>query len=363
MSCIPQKNADQHDLKRLNKFYTLGELLQGNDREFVSAAYQALLGRKADDDGLATYTSLLLDGKSRVEVLIALRCSKEGKTYAADVAGLDAATSFVELLAHSDNTFICCTFQTLLLRPIDTNACLSYGQQLRNSVPRLLLLSDIRNSVECKSKDAVALEMEGIAKLDQSAFTSKFRSSAAISSDSTDESVPAPPVSPVKLMNWGDRHFIHGLYQILLAREADAVELKKHETRLKSGASRLDIIRTVIESDERHLRRTMLHQLGSAISDLQLLRQPILGRAARLRSEQLDRDVEKKRVQMLEYQLLVMKQQFKHQLEAVSKQSVNVDENGAEKKRVLKLNQLSPLARDIYFQIKTGLEEHEEHGV
>jgi hypothetical protein len=34
-----------------------------------------------------------------------------------------------------------------------------------------------------------------------------------------------------------------------------------------------------------------------------------------------------------------------------------------EKRRAIKLNQLSPLARDIYFQIKNGLTKRNEGGV
>ena len=117
------------------------------------------------------------------------------------------------------------------------------------------------------------------------------------------------------------------------------------------------------QSEERQARRKMLGQLDSAVEDLQLQRQTFFGRAARLRGEKLERLVETQRIKMMEYQLAAMSQQLKRRIETVSKQTANTDESRSENKRVLKLNQLSPLARDIYFQIKTGLEEHEENGI
>lgn len=344
----------------LNNFFTLSGLLQGNDQQFVTDAYQALLGRRVDSGGLNTYTSLLLDGKSRVELLVEMRRSAEGKAHAAYVLGLDATTSLVELLAHQDKAFISCAFQTLLCRPVDANAFAGYGKELSNGVTCLHLLSEVRKSDEFKSRNAIALEIEQIAQPGQAVAAAN--NDADMRAGIDDNAIPALPTSAAQLLNFGDRQFIHGVHLLLLARIAHDDELENYLSRLKSGTTKVEITHAIGQSKERHARRIMLHQLNATLEDLQLQQQPFLGRAARLRREKLDRLVETQRIKMMEYQLAAMSLQVKRQLETLSKQTASADQNRLENKRVLRLNQLSPLARDIYFQIKTGLEEREENG-
>ncbi|MDI9273457.1 methyltransferase domain-containing protein [Stenotrophomonas sp. PFBMAA-4] len=65
--------ADKHQ-------YTLQELLQYEDMDFVDNAYRAMLGRPVDQDALAMYTQRLRDGSiTKLEVLGALRWSREGE--------------------------------------------------------------------------------------------------------------------------------------------------------------------------------------------------------------------------------------------------------------------------------------------
>ncbi|MBD7955308.1 methyltransferase domain-containing protein [Stenotrophomonas sp. Sa5BUN4] len=65
--------ADKHQ-------YTLQELLQYEDVDFVDNAYRAMLGRPVDQDALAMYTQRLRDGSiTKLEVLGALRWSLEGE--------------------------------------------------------------------------------------------------------------------------------------------------------------------------------------------------------------------------------------------------------------------------------------------
>ncbi len=360
MSPLFDQHKDRQDW--LNKFVTLDQLLQGNDQQFVEGAYQALLGRGADIGGLDTYTSLLLDGKSRVELLIELRRSAEGKAHAAYVVGLDVATSLVELLAHQDDAFLSCTFQTLLARPIDASALKGYGGQLRKGVARLDLLAEIRLSSESKSKDSLAHEIARIAQGSEDAQRVKPEAGLDVNPDTVGDNIPESPTSAAQLMQRGGAQFIHGVHQILFARAAHKFELHDYLTRLQSGVSRLDVVRAVIQSEERHARCAMLAQLDAAIKDLQLQQQPLLGRAARERGEKLDRLVEKQKLQMMQTQLAAMNQQMKRHIEILNKKTANSVTTYQGKKRVLKPEQLSPLARDIYFQLKSGLGASEEDG-
>lgn len=70
---------------------TLPELLACHDQQFVCCAYQTLLGREPDPEGLGYYLGRLRMGFSKIQILAQLRLSNEGKTYAAKLPGLDTA--------------------------------------------------------------------------------------------------------------------------------------------------------------------------------------------------------------------------------------------------------------------------------
>lgn len=68
----------------------LPELLELEDRDFVHAAYWAVLHREPDDGGINTYLSLLRGGKSKLEILEFLRHSPEGRSKSTSLPGLYA---------------------------------------------------------------------------------------------------------------------------------------------------------------------------------------------------------------------------------------------------------------------------------
>lgn len=70
---------------------TLGQLLACHDQQFVVCAYQTLLGRAPDSEGLDYYVGRIRTGFSKIQILAQLRLSNESKTYAANLPGLDAA--------------------------------------------------------------------------------------------------------------------------------------------------------------------------------------------------------------------------------------------------------------------------------
>jgi len=359
MSPSSEQQNDDQTFRR--KFFTLAELLQGNDQQFVSDAYLALLGRAADEGGLGSYTDLLLDGKSRVEVLVDLQRSAEGKANRVDVVGLAPATSLAELLAYDDAAFISCAFQTFLCRPVDGAAYIGYGGQLHRGMLRLDLLSEIRDSDEFKSKNALAHEIERISEGGQGAQIFAANDGAAERPGDEEEPILAPPVLVSELANLSDTQFVHSVYQILLARIADDGELEEYQARIRSGISRINIMRAIKQLDERQSRRTMLLDLNTAIEDSTLKRQQILGRAARSRCEKLDREIDKQKIKMMQKQLAETTLRLKDQIEKLKKDAVKFAASRSGKQRALEFNQLSPLAQGIYFQIKNGLEEREEN--
>jgi Membrane-bound metallopeptidase len=75
---------------------TLEELIAHHDQQFVRCAYQTLLGRAPDSEGLGYYLGRLRTGISKIRLLKQIRFSVEGKTHAAELPGLDAAIQLYE---------------------------------------------------------------------------------------------------------------------------------------------------------------------------------------------------------------------------------------------------------------------------
>lgn len=67
------------------------ELLAHHDQHFVQCAYQSLLGRAPDPEGMRYYLGRLRTGISKIQILAQLRTSSEGKTYKTKLPGLNKA--------------------------------------------------------------------------------------------------------------------------------------------------------------------------------------------------------------------------------------------------------------------------------
>jgi SAM-dependent methyltransferase len=77
--------------------YHVKELLEYRDREFIHAAYWAVLQREPDDGGSNTYLRLLREGTSKIEILEFLRDSPEGRLAEAPVAGLSTQARLLKM--------------------------------------------------------------------------------------------------------------------------------------------------------------------------------------------------------------------------------------------------------------------------
>jgi SAM-dependent methyltransferase len=74
---------------RIDASYTLDELLKYYDAEFVENAYRAILKREPEQSGYATYLESLRNGSfDRVDVLVSLRYSSEGRERGVFIKGL-----------------------------------------------------------------------------------------------------------------------------------------------------------------------------------------------------------------------------------------------------------------------------------
>jgi hypothetical protein len=68
--------------------YHLTDLLSYDDREFIHAAYLAILRRPADEKGLADYLRLLRAGREKTAILESLHDSLEGRRAGSTITGL-----------------------------------------------------------------------------------------------------------------------------------------------------------------------------------------------------------------------------------------------------------------------------------
>jgi FkbM family methyltransferase len=70
---------------------TVGTLLQYHDRQFVQCAYQSLLRREPDPDGLDYYVHRLRAGAPKIQILSEIYASDEAKSVSVDLPGLRRA--------------------------------------------------------------------------------------------------------------------------------------------------------------------------------------------------------------------------------------------------------------------------------
>jgi glycosyltransferase involved in cell wall biosynthesis len=70
---------------------TLAQLVSHQDARFVQCAYETLLNRQPDNEGMRFYLSSVRAGTSKLEILSQIRLSPEGQAKHTDVAGLDEA--------------------------------------------------------------------------------------------------------------------------------------------------------------------------------------------------------------------------------------------------------------------------------
>lgn len=87
----PQLERTKNLLNMPTTASTLPELLACNDKNFVECAYQALLGREPDPEGLIYYLERLRRGYSKMQIVAQLRLSNEGQAKNSQLIGLDTA--------------------------------------------------------------------------------------------------------------------------------------------------------------------------------------------------------------------------------------------------------------------------------
>ncbi|APV50796.1 hypothetical protein BWI17_14535 [Betaproteobacteria bacterium GR16-43] len=246
---------------------SLEALLAREDAAFVRAAYQLLLGREVDPEGLGNYLEQLADGLARTDFLASLALSREGRRRAVAGAGNDpeaalrdrvhafaapSARSLDALLAYHDAAFVSCAYFALLGRDADAQGAGEYLRQLREGASKWSVLGSLRASREYADREAAR---HAIARGQPGPFANT--ASPAVRSDAK---------------------FALAVHLLLTGRKPGPVALAAEVARLHAGLAREAFVAGIAASDAARESRELLAQLESTLRRQRLARLPIVGR-------------------------------------------------------------------------------------
>jgi hypothetical protein len=150
------------------------DLCNLQDRDFVDAAYRAILHRAPDPNGEDHYLGLLRNGMSKSEILFDLRKSAEGETIGAKIDGLtqpdDAphakpeeirAVKLSDFSELHDAQFVNAAYRGVLNRGPDPIGEDYYLKLLRNGASKAEVLGRLRYSTEGR---AIGAPIDGLAR-------------------------------------------------------------------------------------------------------------------------------------------------------------------------------------------------------
>jgi glycosyltransferase involved in cell wall biosynthesis len=171
---------------------TLNELLYYHDEHFIQSAFQTVLNREPDDEGMRFYLASVRAGVEKMEILSQLYASSEGRERQRKLEALDEAIDahqrlkapllgpirrvvstasdsavsaaegalyaleprIKERFTVPEEQFLHCAYHALLARPPDLHGLRSYIQSIQNRVAKVEILAQIKASEEGKSRIA-----------------------------------------------------------------------------------------------------------------------------------------------------------------------------------------------------------------
>lgn len=211
--------------------------LRGTDREFLEACFAAVLGREADADWLAGHASSLASPESRLAITRDLAASAEARARGLDpqiledlsvidVTGLER--DLRRIWHNDDETFAGALVGLLNGTPTNPDDVAEIVDDLRSGVSRRdlverLLRLDWGSRAVAGPRRPLPLDIAG----------------------------PDLMIEEIaRLAGLSDDDFVMGLYVTLLGRLGDPDGLSGHVRRLRTNASRADLIRNFAVSDE-----------------------------------------------------------------------------------------------------------------
>jgi O-antigen chain-terminating methyltransferase len=156
--------------------YTIEDFIQYHDSEFISNVYNIILDREADDEGMNTFLSLLNSGKmSKIEILLTINLSKEGKKHNIEILGLKVKTILFTLYSKPIIGYLAKTIFTLLTIPNLLRRLNKYENDiiLQSSLITKNILS-LQNKIESKVERSELESKAERSELESKAERSEF---------------------------------------------------------------------------------------------------------------------------------------------------------------------------------------------
>jgi hypothetical protein len=119
------------------KINSVHDLLRLYDADFLAAAYETLLGRRLDIDGVRSYLNLLREGHDREFVIYALATSPEGLQFQSDLDGLPQFLKLQQRLRRSPLAIFLRVVYRLRYQRLQANRVESMIGCLESSIVRL----------------------------------------------------------------------------------------------------------------------------------------------------------------------------------------------------------------------------------
>lgn len=152
VDCQKFSIMDVHFEGNVSMVKDVNELLDLHGAPFVSAAYNELLGRAPDPEGMRHYLARLAGGEGKPAILFQITQSEEARKLV-DIG---------EMRELDDDDFIVLVYRKLLRREPDSEGKRHYLEQLRKGRRRKLVVSDIKKSPEANRR---GLKLPGLEAL------------------------------------------------------------------------------------------------------------------------------------------------------------------------------------------------------
>jgi hypothetical protein len=232
-----------------------------DDEAFVRQAYQRLLDRPADPDGLQNYVSQLRSGMPKAQIVAELEGSPEGRMVArrqsgsarppvgephslpasaaksqASPSSTTGAKVVTQLLALEGEQFVREAYLAILGREADPAGLSYYGRRVAAGEPKEQILVDLRCDPEGQAR---ATPVAGLDELVASAQAIAAAGPLTVKAASASE-----------LLTLHGREFVQSAYLTLFDRPADPEGLVRYLEVLRSGFSRSFVLAAFADSPE-----------------------------------------------------------------------------------------------------------------
>lgn len=139
---------------------SVSALLSADGAAFVDRVFRLILGRAPEAAAVEFYTRELANGKPKLQMILEVRTSEEGRRRGVFVHGFDELNMLlvdpaetVEALVSKDGVeFIVCAYRTVLGRPPDETGLRFYEERLNKGVSKHEIIAELRRSDEGKSR-------------------------------------------------------------------------------------------------------------------------------------------------------------------------------------------------------------------